>query len=117
MPLPVYRGFNPVLRIRFCLDDSEGIVLQKMFKAGAEPYSFWWRLAWHSCGANATEAWAGYHLDLKYWHQPKAQGGYIVGARMRSKRKLLADMQSHAFCRPLSTCGRFWVPFTNGWLP
>ncbi|CAK9049186.1 unnamed protein product [Durusdinium trenchii] len=50
----VYRGFNPVLRIRFCLDDSEGIVLQKMFKAGAEPYSFWWRLAWHSCGANAV---------------------------------------------------------------
>ena len=28
-----------MLRIRFCLDDSEGIVLQKMFKAGAEPYS------------------------------------------------------------------------------
>ena len=43
-----------MLRIRFCLDDSEGIVLQKMFKAGAEPYSFWWRLAWHSCGANAV---------------------------------------------------------------
>ena len=34
-----YREFNPALRQRFCLDEYEGVVLQKMFAAGAELYS------------------------------------------------------------------------------